>query len=353
MESKMQCRIVEVWDDILSTFPKEKRDIYFTKKYLALYETEKNKALCAECQDGDKIMIMPYLRGKIRDYYDFETAYGYGGPVSNCDDYEWCQKAYNCIHDYLRENRYVCGFSRFHPLFGNQKLIGEDKNTTSDEKNSQLIYDRQTIAIDTTQSSEEIWKNQISSKNRNMIRKAEKNGLVYETEYDYASYDEFIELYRTTMQRLSADDFYFFDIQYFENLKKNLSDCSFLGTVRKDGRLICAAIFLYSDLYGHYHLEGSDREYSSFGANNLLLWKVACEMHDMGIREFHLGGGTTSSLDDSLYKFKKAFSNNEKQFYICKEIFDKSEYISICQEWERNNKDKIELYGNRLLRYRY
>ena len=349
----MQCKIIEEWDDILSTFPKEKSDIYFAKKYLVLYETEKEKALCAVCKDGDKIMLMPYLRGEVRGYYDFETAYGYGGPVSNCDDYEWCQEAYNCIYDYFKENNYICGFSRFHPLLRNEKFIIEDMNITSDARSIQLIYDRQTIAIDTTQSPEEIWKNQISSKNRNMIRKAEKNGLVYKAEYDYTSYDEFIELYRTTMQRLSAEDFYFFDDQYFENLKDTLSDCSFLGTVRKDGKLICAAIFMYSDLYGHYHLEGSDRDYASLGANNYLLWKVACEMHDMGIKEFHLGGGTTSSLDDSLYKFKKAFSNNEKQFYICKEIFKKAEYISICKDWEKNNEDKIIVYGNRLLKYRY
>ncbi len=349
----MQCKIVEEWDDILLTFPKEKSDIYFTKKYLNLYETDNDKAMCVVCTDGDKIMLMPYLRGEVRGYYDFETAYGYGGPVSNCEECEWCQEAYNCIYDYFKENNYICGFSRFHPLFSNEQFIREDMSTTSDARSIQLLYDRQTIAIDTTQSPEEIWKNQISSKNRNMIRKAEKNGLVYKAEYDYASYDEFIELYRNTMQRLSADDFYFFDDQYFENLKDTLSDCSFLGTVRKDGKLICAAIFMYSDLYGHYHLEGSDRDYSSLGANNLLLWKVACEMHDLGLSEFHLGGGTTSSPEDSLFKFKKAFSSNIKSFYIGKEIFNAPVYAAICDDWERQNIEKVNVYGNRLLKYRY
>jgi len=349
----MQCKIVDEWDKYLLTFPEEIKDIYFTKKYLSLYETNKNIALCAICVDGDKIMLMPYLRGEVRGYYDFETAYGYGGPIANCYDSEWCQEAFLRIYDCLKENRYICGFSRLHPLIDNKKIVKNVSSVMGDARSIQLLYDRQTIAIDTTQSPEEIWKNQITSKNRNMIRKAEKNGLVYKAEYDYASYDEFIELYRATMNRLSADSFYFFDDYYFETLREKLCDCSFLGTIRKDGKLICAAIFMYSEFWGHYHLEGSDRDYSSYGANNYLLWKVACEMHDLGIREFHLGGGTTSSLDDSLYKFKKSFGGNEKQFYICKEIFDKPLYNLICQDWEKDNYDKIEVYGSKLLKYRY
>lgn len=345
----MQCNILEEWDDILSTFPNDKQDIYYYKKYLSLYESEKYKALAAVCRDGGKIMIMPYLRGMVQDFYDFETAYGYGGPISNSDDIDWCKKAFFNIYDYLKNSNYLCGFTRFHPLLGNEKIVGE----ISDERKIQVIYDRRTIAIDTSQSPDEIWTSQISSKNRNMIRKAEKNQLEYTAEYDFRSYDEFVFLYNDTMKRLNADKFYEFSREYFFKLKNKLAGNSFLGTVRKDGKLICAAIFIYSRLYGHYHLEGSDREYSSLGANNYLLWKVACEMHKLGIQEFHLGGGTSSSPDDSLYKFKKAFSNNEKQFHIGKEIFQPGSYERICEEWKRKNSDKVRIYGNRLLKYRY
>lgn len=353
MSSKMKCEIRDEWDELLSSFPYDKQDIYFTKKYLSLYEAEKNKALCAVCIDGDNVMLMPYIRGEIKGYYDFETAYGYGGPVANTDDEKWCHDAFENIHAFLGGNNYVCGFTRLHPLFSNEKLIEASDGVLESTGSVQLLYDRQTIAIDTFQSIDEIWQNQISSKNRNMIRKAEKNQLEYKAEYNFDSYDEFISLYRKTMERLEADDFYFFDDSYFEKLGNNLSDSSFLGTVRKDGKLICAAIFMYSKKYGHYHLEGGDWNYSSLGANNFLLWKTACEMHDLGIKEFHLGGGTSSSVDDSLFKFKKAFSNNSKKFYIGKEIFNVSVYEEICNAWELHNAEKIPVYGNRLLKYRY
>ena len=294
-------------------------------------------------------MLMPFLRGEIDGFFDFETAYGYGGPVSNSEDPVWNQRAFECIYDLLKEKHYLCGFIRFHPLMQNELIAmgGEEARRIN------VLYDRQTIAIDTSQEIEEIWLKQISSKNRNMIRKAERNGLEYRTEHDFASYEEFIDLYNATMKRLCADDFYFFSTAYYAKLKEALSENSFLGTVRKDGKLICAAIFMYSSIYGHYHLEGSDRDYSSLGANNLLLWKVACEMHHMGLKQFHLGGGTSSSSDDPLYKFKKAFSSNEKRFCIGKEVFWVSDYSRICDEWTTRNPEKTTIYGSRLLKYRY
>lgn len=351
----MRCEILDEWDELLDCFPDENQDVYFTKKYISLYEDTDHKALCVSCKDGECIMIMPFLRGEIEGYYDFETAYGYGGPIANTDDLEWSYEAFSAIYDHFIKNGYVCGFIRFHPLLCNEKLIkvNEKEELRKNSNSIQIVYDRKTIAIDTSKELEEIWEKQICSKNRNMIRKAEKHQLKYKSEYDFSSYDEFIDLYIKTMRRLSADDFYFFDRSYFMRLRENLMGHSFLGTVRKDGKLICAAIFMYSECYGHYHLEGSDSDYSSFGANNYLLWKAACEMHELGIKEFHLGGGTGAQEDDSLYRFKKKFSFLEKSFLIGKAVFDRDAYLGICKKWESRYPEKVEKYGNRLQKYKY
>lgn len=348
----MEYELLEDWDVLLDDFPDEKKDIYFTKKYISLYEDRHNKALCAVCKQGSKMMLMPFIRGEVDNYYDFETAYGYGGPISNTDDLDWCNNAFRGIYVYLKENGYLCGFIRFHPLLNNQIFVPGEVDSTG-EGGIQVLYDRQTIAIDTSQNIDDIWIKQISSKNRNMIRKAEKNGLVYNTDYDFKDLNLFINLYKKTMMRLEADDFYVFDNKYFNVFTEQLKSNSFLGTIKKDGRIICGALFFYSKYYGHYHLEGSDSDFSGLGANNLLLWKAACEMHRLGVRQFHLGGGTSSSKQDSLYKFKKVFSKNEKQFYIAKQIFNTTAYKSIVKLWEDANKDKIEKYGKFLLRYRY
>lgn len=340
----MQCEINSSWNTYLENFPQDKKDVYFTEEYVNLYKDNDHTPECIIASEGDEIVLMPYLRAEIGSLYDFETAYGYGGPVSNTNNQDFINRALSDISHYLSENGYVCGFSRFHPLLRNVEYCKDMMD---------VLFDRHTVTIDTALTDEEIWSTMIKSKNRNMIRKAEKNGLVYKAEDNFESLSEFISLYNATMSRLSADSFYFFDEKYYEQYVSRLSGKGFLGTVRLDGKLICSALFMYSEDYGHYHLEGSDHAYASLGANNFLLWNTAKEMHKRGVKYFHLGGGYNSDEENSLLKFKKAFSPIETDFYIGKQIFNKEAYKDIKADWVRKNPDKAKVYGNRLLCYRY
>ena len=186
-----------------------------------------------------------------------------------------------------------------------------------------------------------------------MIRKAEKNGLEYIADNNYEYIQDFIRIYEKTMTRLDAEDFYYFDNNYYSNFVKYIADSGFLGAVRLKDKIVGAALFMQSGKYGHYHLAGSDRDYSSLGINNFLLWNTIIEMKNRGVEQFHLGGGTSDDSNDSLLKFKKTFSRTEKEFYIGKWIFDESVYNQICTDWEKENPNLVEKYGNRLLKYRY
>lgn len=338
----MNINLFEHWDDFFTCFSDGAPDIYFTECYVTLYRSEYAIPCCLVCQEDEKVMLFPMLKKEIQEYWDFETPYGYGGPIANTEDKEWCNKALDEMVVYLRKAGCVCGFFRFHPLLHNEELCISKFS---------VLYDRPTIAINTRVSEEEIWNTQITSKNRNMIRKAIKNNLEYRAEFDFASIDEFVKLYNRTMERLSAEAFYFFDMKYYDKFISQLAGHAFLGTVRKDDQLICAALFMYSQDYGHYHLEGSDGSFS--GANNYLLWMTALEMHRMGIKEFHLGGGSDPAEDNSLLKFKKSFSHNEKCFHIGKAIYNEEVYRKLCTEWEAKNPEKAPIYKHHLLRYRY
>lgn len=343
-EYSVKTLIVDEWNEYLGYYYDSQKDIYYFEEYVKLYETESAKALCAVCQDGSKILLMPFLRKEIDGYYDFETAYGYGGPKANTDDQIWIDLALEEMRVLFVSEKYVCGFVRFHSLLNNAVKCRE---------HIQIYFDRNTVAINTEESEGDIWSNQIISKNRNMIRKAENNGLVYAAEYGFESLPEFVTLYNSTMQRLDAEEFYFFDEEYYRLFAKEFRNKAFLGTVKKEGELICAALFMYSKDYGHYHLEGSNHEYSKLAANNLLLWKTALEFHRLGIKEFHLGGGYNGEPDNSLLKFKKSFSNNMKDFYIGKWIFNESKYKELKDEWAINNPNKVDKFGKLLLCYRY
>lgn len=320
------------------------RDIYFTEEYVKLYENEVDHAFCIICESDRRIALLPFLRRCIGDYFDFETAYGYGGPIFSDNSKEWVTASLVAMEDFFSRNRYLCGFIRFHPLINNADNCKEIID---------VIYDRKTISVNLEDSEENIWNNQITSKNRNMIRKAEKNELEFRCEYEYASINSFKELYNNTMMRLNAEGFYFFDAAYYDSFIRNINQNGFLGVVSLQGKIVGAALFMMYDHYGHYHLAGSDRNYSSLGINNILLWNTIKTMKQLGVTCFHLGGGTSSSVEDSLYKFKKSFSSNDNDFYIGKWIFNAKEYQKVCEDWETANPDLISVWGNRLLKYRY
>lgn len=341
---KVRVAITDRWNNYLDKFEDNQCDVYYSEEYVKLYESEEGKAFCAICEEDDNILLMPFIRKEIDGYYDFETAYGYGGPIANTTDKCWIDVSFDELKDLFLREKYVCGFIRFHPLLNNVDIC---------KKHFPVLFDRNTVAINTAEEPESMWRKQMTSKNRNMIRKAERNGLAYSAEYDFASMDDFVKLYNATMKRLNAEKFYFFDENYYRSFREKFKGKAFLGTVRKESELICAAIFMYSTNYGHYHLEGSNHVFSNMAANNLLLWKTAEEFHKHGVEEFHLGGGYNSDPDNSLLKFKKSFSNNMKDFYIGKWIINEEKYSELKRIWADNNPDKVDKLGCLLLCYRY
>ncbi len=340
----MQVTLVPSWDDKLSRFPAEQQDVYFTEAYVRLAAGQGSEVMCAVCEDGPNIVLLPFLRRTFRGYYDFETPYGYGGPISNCPDAAWNARALREICACFRARHYLAGFIRFHPLLRNADWC---RGVVP------VVDDRCTVAIDTSLPEEDIWAGQLSSKNRNMIRKAEKNGLVFFRDDDFSCMEAFRRLYRQTMDRLGADSFYYFDDGYFREFARIFKGDGFLGLVRQGGEVVAAALFMRSGRFGHYHLAGSSREHASLGANNLLLWNAACQMHRDGVKEFHLGGGTDGSETNSLLKFKKSFSPELRQFSIGKLVLNEAAYQEICGAWARENPGKLATYGSFLLKYRY
>lgn len=344
----MQVELIYHWNDLLGTMPSSEQDVYFKEEYVRLYENDTEQACCLVCHEGDNVLLFPLLRRTFtfdgKTYYDFETAYGYGGPVTNSQDEQFLLEALVSLKEYCGQNGFVAGFVRFHPLLQNQKGF---------DSIGRLLAERKTVAINLDQSMDDVWSNEIHSKNRNVIRKAEKAGCKFIVDDKYEHLSDFIRLYDSTMDKLSADGFYYFDDNYYQQLVKGIPN-SFLGCVEDaEGRIISSAIFMYSGTYGHYHLSGSDKTQLSLSPNNFMLWEAAKELQKRGVKRFHLGGGTNSDEENSLFKFKCRFSNDTCQFYIGKLVFNQTAYEAICADWEKKNPDKAEHYRHHLLKYKY
>lgn len=315
-------------------------DAYYNFDYGRIYETLE-KGVCERFVYSDangtveNIFIrrpVPYLIGE-EQYYDIVTPYGYGGAHvtelnGNIDvllDSYW--KAYIA---YCKEKKIVCEFVRFHPLVENA-LLWKDKRFYD------VTYSRNTIAINT--ADKDFFATQFTPECRNKARKCLRDGVVVSVDEKLEHLDDFFSLYYKTMEKNNATDYYFFDREYFENIKNVFGKDIILINAELDGKVISSSMFFKSEDYMHYHLASTDPDYYRYGANNAILTAAGEYANAHGVSWLHLGGGLSSAPDDPLFKFKHTFGRkdeNLKEFYIGKCIFDKENYTKLCEKAREN-----------------
>lgn len=313
---------------------KNYKDIYFMKEYGEIFEKNGEGSLeTFYFENNIGSVLYRYLKREIpmevegKKYYDTITPYGYGGPIileiNNIENKDELIEEFNKeLEKKFESENIVSSFLRFHPLLKNELLL---------KNNFEIEYNRDTIAIN-LESENIIWDN-IHSKCRNMIRKAEKNNIqiVIKDNPTDKEIEEFYNLYKETMIKNNATKYYLFSktffINTFELLEKNIK----LVNAVYENKIISSAIILEYGDYLHYHFSGSDSNFKKLAATNLLLYKVALYGYENKIKYFHLGGGYLGN-NDSLFKFKETFNKKEKyEFFIGKKIYNKEIYDKLVQ----------------------
>ncbi len=314
-------------------------DIYYLNEYASslqlhgdgqpvlVYHEQSGGKLCYVMMQEDIaefLPLSPYLESDF--YYDWTTPYGYGGPLTEGEiTTDFVEEFIRELRNWCSEHKIVSQFFRFHPLLQNQKVM---------EKICDVVYMKKTVYIDTT-DKEVIFKN-MTSNNRNMVRKAIKNGIeiVMDKGENIA---EFQKIYEATMRNNGAEDYYYFEREYFEYLSQNMKEHIIYFYAIYQGIPVSSAIFFYNEKYIHYHLSGTLPEYRKLASANLLLSEAANWAAEQGIREFHLGGGV--EIEDSLLTFKKHFNRNGLlDFCIGRNIFNQQAFDDLVSI--RIEKDK-------------
>lgn len=318
-----------LWDGIVKSF--SNWDIYYLSGYARSLELhEISRALLIDFSFGPERLCYPVMEKDIADalefrgllpsntWFDWETPYGYGGPLAEAPLSEPAQQAFlEELTAVCNERRVVTQFLRFHPLLQNQGIMN---------KVIQYRTFKDTIFIDT--SHKEVFQ-QLNPYHRNRVRKAIKSGLTVFTDHGEHLAD-FMDIYRETMDRVHAEPYYYFHPEYFSALRKTLSgETVFFYAVLKD-EIVAATIFFYNDSFMHYHLSGARTEYLKIAPTNLLIYEAACWAARRGIRQLHLGGGNGGN--DSLFEFKRKFNPAGRlPFYIGRTIFDHDAYQELLR----------------------
>lgn len=319
----------EQWDKIVCSF--EKYDTYWLSGYvkafhihgdgiplLFYYEDESLRGINVVMKRD--IALCEHMQGEIPEntYFDFSSPYGYGGwliegeePTALYREYEqWC-----C------NNHVVSEFVRFHPLVKNHlNCVG-----TYD-----VVQLGKVITMDIS-SPEKIWAN-LTSKNRNMVRKAQKNNVkVYNGRFPQI-FEQFMDIYNSTMEKDHASAYYYFSQEFYQSILNDLSKNAQIFWAELDGKVIAAAIILMANGRMNYHLSGSLKEYSMLAPTNLILYEAALWGSNNGYHTLYLGGGVGSG-EDNLYKFKKSFNRNDdmEHFFIGKKVLSKELYSQFAK----------------------
>jgi GNAT superfamily N-acetyltransferase len=302
------------WEAVLRA---ARHDFYHLPAYVALCAVQERgqpRALYVT-EDGNAMLLPLVIRDIPGGGFDATSPYGYPGPVGiGSDDPAFLSVALAAGVQALREADLVSAFVRLHPLLNPLPLRGIGT----------FVRHGETVSIDLTLPIEELWA-QTRLTYRREITRALGLGYVARMDEDWRHLESFRHLYRATMDRHSADPFYFFEDAYFDDLRDALGESLHLCVVEKDGAIAAAGLFVETDGIVQYHLSGTDDAFRMVQPTKLMIHFVRGWAKDRGNLVLHLGGGVGGDSDSLLF-FKSGFSSLRHTFATLRIVIDEGEY---------------------------
>tara|TARA_R110002049_G_scaffold293219_5_gene478111 strand:- start:1085 stop:2119 length:1035 start_codon:yes stop_codon:yes gene_type:complete len=315
----------EKWDGVLKCV--DMYDFYHTYDYHCNCAKKNEKAILI-CYTQDEILIaLPLVIRPIKNtsFFDATSVYGYGGPLSKniTADFNFTT-FYTKLRLYFQKKNIVSVYSSLNPYIDNQKRILSGLGKI--EKIGKIVN------IDLQQSLTE----QEANFSKTTKRYTTRNKKLFYSKISKTKEDvgKFIALYYKTMNRLDANDNYFFDEAYFNKLIESTAyTAQVIFAITKDTHKIASAVLLVKTNHTiiQYHLSGSLEEYKHLSPIRFLLNEIRILGTTAGYTYFNLGGGF-GGKQDSLFDFKASFSNDYRKFKVWKYIVNPKVYNTLTRE---------------------
>ncbi|SHN82401.1 GNAT family N-acetyltransferase [Bradyrhizobium erythrophlei] len=296
------------WDVLFNALPSPARDIFYSAGFARLCAKmlpPSEMPVCAAFSSGaGDILLYPFV---VRDLaalvdssiskglQDTISLYGRGGVVG-CASPDALKAFHQSLARYMFDQRVLCSFDRFHPVMLNHTLA---------VRNCEIIDVGGFVVVDLLLSPQAL-RESFKSSVRKDLRKAERNGITCFAEANCSHLVDFLEIYYQTMERNSANAFYFFPEVFFKALPTELPGQFHFFYAVHEGRIVSCELVLHHGRYSHSFLGGTRREYLPLAANPLLKEAIFHEMKQLGCEFFFLGGGQRAN--DSIFSFKHAYA---------------------------------------------
>ncbi|MCR9012820.1 lipid II:glycine glycyltransferase FemX [Gabonibacter chumensis] len=178
--------------------------------------------------------------------------------------------------------------------------------------------------LDLSKTEDELFKG-LHSKHRNVIRKAEKDGLIIDYGNQYSQ-----TCFEIIQQTFSRQGKMTSNANFATNLKILGENVDYW--IVKDNERICGcAILLWSKGFTSYYLYGGSRERPHSGALNLLHWTAILKMKERGVKYYDFVGARINpdvgSKLEGIQRFKSRFGGDFKIGYMWRYVFHPLKYF--------------------------
>lgn len=323
------------WQACLEKAP---HDFYHLPAYVTLTARQTGaEPVAFYAESGSVSLLVPLHLQELPDdlgptdgLRDAVSPYGYPTPLLVGPEGEREARAAELMSEFVEAARtagIVSVFLRLHPLLPLPEPALRSVGT--------LVEHGPTAVIGLSDPVAQFW-TETNNGHRLGIRKAEKAGFV--TRFDHwEAFDDFIEIYRLTMQHVNATTDYFFDKAYFEGLRDALGEHLHLCTVHApDGRVAAAGLFPEVSGLVQNHLSGTHPDFRKNAPSKLMLHSTRMWAAERGYRQFHLGGGF-GGREDSLFAFKAGFTKGRATFQSLRLVVDTQQNARLTQAWARRH----------------
>jgi len=180
--------------------------------------------------------------------------------------------------------------------------------------NADNIIIGETSMVDLSLNEDDIFNKVIHSKRRNMIRKAQKEGITIKRYTDTEGLKEFWPILEQLHEKLK---YYQVSFNYYHKilLEYGPKEMAFVLIAYKNDEAISGLFLLGNENYMHYYKGASLSEIKNEGQGELLQWEAIKLSKSLGSKYYDLCNLNKDELP-TIYKFKTGISNNIYQYPI-------------------------------------
>jgi hypothetical protein len=323
---------VRAWMDLWRAWPG--REVMAHPEYARLFARPQDRVVCVVGEDEGGWIFFPLLLRPLaaepwarRDEarWDATSPYGFGGPFAwgrGPRDEEGFWRAFEA---WCRDQRIVTTFASL-SLFPEE--LASIPGTV--EPRGPYVVRMLDAGLDV------IWK-QYDRNVRNNVRIAERSGLTVEVDRTGARLDAFERVYRHTMERRGASEWYRFPRSFFEHIVEKLAGHYTFFHVLSAGEVVSSELMLCSVDKMYSFLGGTLADAFKLRPNDLLRHRSTQWAIEEGKKAYVLGGAYEHG--DGILRHKRNFSpRGEVPFWVaclqhdpvaCRELAaDRAEFVA-------------------------